>query len=260
MFIFVANMYPTKHSILRKLKTNPTWTKFIAGGILADGTSLWEDLQPIQQLYKEFHNLIDLSKLPESNYQEGNIPAGKFIIVDPATDKPGSDAVGIGYFEIHDAVPMLMEVTEERLSPGDTIREALRMALEHGCYLIAIEANAYQHSLLYWFEFICQQLGIIGIEVVPIYPGIRSKNARILSCFKEYLAGEIFVHPDCKLEVHMQITQFNPLKKDNSDNILDLLTYAPRIVVEYGEYLVNNNTINQQEWNATTVQAINSPF
>lgn len=284
MFIFVANMYPTKHSILRKLKTNPTWTKFIAGGILADGTSLWEDLQPIQQLYKEFqndlamghpeifyaevlndenastNNLIDLSKLPESNYQEGNIPAGKFIIVDPATDKPGSDAVGIGYFEIHDAVPMLMEVTEERLSPGDTIREALRMALEHGCYLIAIEANAYQHSLLYWFEFICQQLGIIGIEVVPIYPGIRSKNARILSCFKEYLAGEIFVHPDCKLEVHMQITQFNPLKKDNSDNILDLLTYAPRIVVEYGEYLVNNNTINQQEWNATTVQAINSPF
>lgn len=49
-FIFVANMYPTKWSILRRLKANTNWTKFIAGGILADGTSLWEDLQPIAQL------------------------------------------------------------------------------------------------------------------------------------------------------------------------------------------------------------------
>ena len=57
MFLFVANMYPTKTSILRKLKSNPTWVKFIAGGILADGTSLWEDLQPIQQLLSEFETI-----------------------------------------------------------------------------------------------------------------------------------------------------------------------------------------------------------
>jgi hypothetical protein len=54
MFIFVGNMYPTKWSLLRRLKTNPEWIKFIAGGIIqkADGTieSLWEELQPLKQL------------------------------------------------------------------------------------------------------------------------------------------------------------------------------------------------------------------
>jgi len=48
MFLFVANMYPTKWSILRKLKHNYTWIKFIAGGINHKGESLWEELQPIE--------------------------------------------------------------------------------------------------------------------------------------------------------------------------------------------------------------------
>jgi hypothetical protein len=284
MFIFVANMYPTKHSILRKLKANDTWVKFIAGGILADGTSLWEDLQPIAQLTKEFkndlamgkpeifysevlndenasaNNLIDLSKLPESSYQEGDISAGSFIIIDPSNDKKNSDAVTIGYFEIHDALPLVKELIEGKFSPGDTIREAISLALKHNCGLIVVESNAFQYSLIYWFEFICTQLNVTGIEAVPIYSGVTSKNARILTMFKSYAAGEFFVHAECKLEVHMQITQFNPLRTDNTDGILDLLTYAPRVLVEYTEELAANSVIAQQDFNATEVPLHNSPF
>lgn len=68
-FIFVGNMYPTKFSILRKLKYNDTWVKFIAGGILADGSSLWEDLQPIAQLTKEFENDLAMGR-PEIFFSE----------------------------------------------------------------------------------------------------------------------------------------------------------------------------------------------
>jgi len=284
MFLFVANMYPTKHSILRKLKDNPKWTKFIAGGILADGTSLWEELQPIEQLLSEFqndlemghpeifysevlndenaaaNNLIDISKLPAVPYQEGDIAAGNFIVIDPATDKIGSDAVSVGYFEIHDASPILMELAEGRFSPGETIRKALTMALTHNCRLIAVEANAYQYSLLYWFEFICQQMGIMGIEAVPVYSGVRNKNARILEMFKGYAAGEIYVHDNCKADVHVQVTQFNALKRDNTDGLLDLLTYAPKVVAEYGEYVVAQNIIETQEYDALEVVEFNSPF
>jgi hypothetical protein len=284
MFIFVANMYPTKHSILRKLKDNPTWVKFIAGGILADGSSLWEELQPIAQLTREFqndlamghpeifysevlndenasaNNLIDLSKLPLSTYQEGDISAGNFIVIDPSNDKVGSDAVSIGYFEIHDAVPMLMELREGRFSPGDTIRTALNLSLTHNCRLIAVEANAFQYSLLYWFAFMCEQLGIAGVEAVPIYSGVTAKNSRILTMFKSYAAGEFFVHDECKLDVHMQITQFNPMRKDNTDGILDLLTYAPRVVQEFQEFIVSGNLLEQQEYNAVEVPEFNSPF
>lgn len=284
MFLFVANMYPTKWSILRKLKSNPTWIKFIAGGILADGTSLWEELQPIEQLMSEFENdlsmghpeifysevlndenasantLIDLSKLPDVPYSDGDIPAGNFIVIDPANDKINSDAVSVGYFEIHDASPILMELQEGRFSPGDTIRKALSYALTHNCRLIAVESNAYQYSLLYWFDFICQQLGIIGIEAVPIYSGGRSKNARILEMFKAYSKGELYVHDQCKLEVHMQITQFNPMRRDNTDGLLDLMTYAPRVVAEFGEFVVTQGIIESQEYESLEVPDFNSAF
>jgi len=284
MFLFVANMYPTKWSILRKLKSNPKWVKFIAGGILADGTSLWEDLQPIEQLMSEFendlsmgkpeifysevlndenasqNNLVDLSKLPESPYTEGDIPGGNFIIIDPATDKLGADEVSVGYFEVHNALPCLMELTEDRLSPGDTIRTALTYALTHNCRLIAVESNAYQYSLLYWFEFICQQMGIVGIEAVEIYSGSRSKNARILEMFKGLAAGEIFIEEKAKAAAYSQIISFSPMRRDNTDGVLDLLTYAPKVIEMYGEFIVANNLLESQEYEALEVPEFNSPF
>ena len=284
MFLFVANMYPTKLSILRKLKDNPNWVKFIAGGILADGTSLWEELQPIKQLLKEFqndlasghpeifysevlndenvsaNNLIDLSQLPDVPYAEGDISAGNFIVIDPSNDKLDSDAVSVGYFEVHDAYPILMELEEGRFSPGETIKKALTFCLTHNCRLIAVEANAYQYSLLYWFDFICEQMGIQGIEAVPIYSGSRAKNTRILEFFKGYAKGELFAINEAKLSLHLQITQFNPLKRDNTDGVLDLMTYAPRVIQEFGEFVVSANIIESQEFDAVDVPDFNTPF
>lgn len=278
-FIFVANMYPTKWSILRRLKANPNWIKFIAGGILADGTSLWEDLQPIAQLTREFendlaagrpeifysevlndenassNNLIDLSLLPPLPYDPDDIPppAGRFIIIDPSGNKSNSDATAIGYFEVHDARPVLRSLINERLSPGDTIRKAIELGLRNNCRLIAVESVAYQATLNYWFNFICQQQGIFGFEAVEVYPGGWSKNSRILAMLKSYAAGEIFVDTECKPQVHLQITQFNPLKTDNTDDVLDLLTYAPKVIEAYGAYLISNDIIMSQEINAIPV-------
>ena len=273
-FIFIANMYPTKWSILRQLKTNATWIKFITGGILENGESLWEELHPIKQLLRDFqnnlamgkpeifysevlndenassNNLIDLSLLPALPYQQDDIPpaAGKFIIIDPAGNKSHSDATAIGYFEIHDSRPVLRKLVNERLSPGDTIRKAIQLGLENTCKLIAIESVAYQASLAYWFQFICQQQGLIGFEAVEVYPGGWSKNSRILNMLKSYAAGEIFVDLECRPVVHLQITQFNPLKTDNTDDVLDLLCYAPKVMEEYGAFLITGDIIAAQEF------------
>lgn len=273
MFLFVANMYPTKWSILRLLKHNPNWTKFIAGGILADGTSLWEELQPIEQLKREFqndlamgkpeifyaevlndenassNNLIDLSRLPSLPYQEGDIPGGKFVIIDPSGNKARSDNTAIGYCEVYDGKPALRKLTNKRLSPGETIRQAILYCLENNCRLVAIESVAYQASLCYWAQFICQQLGIQGIEFVEVYPGGYSKNSKILDMLKSYAKGELFVDPECKVEVHLQITQFNPLKNDNVDDVLDLLCYMLKIIENFGEYIIASNILQEQEFN-----------
>lgn len=288
MTLFIANMYPTPHSILKKLKANSQWIKFIAGGILADGTSLWEELQPIKQLLLEYqadlesghpeifhsevlndedasvNNLVDFSKLPAYPYDDGEIAAGKFIVIDPATDKTNADAVSLGYFEVLDGKPVAREITEGRLSPGDTIKEALRLCSKWSCGLVVIEANSYQYTLKYWSEQICRQMGIIGITFIDIYSGKLSKNSRIMTMFKAYAKGEIYVHPSCVSPVHAQIRGFNPLKTNNVDGVLDLLTYAPRVVEEFANLIAIQTIEGQQEFTALSNQVFteqeNCPF
>ena len=90
-------------------------------------------------------------------------------------------------------------------------------------------------------------MGIVGIECVEVYPGGFSKNSRILNMFKGLQSGEIFVAPECKSEVFIQIMQWNPMRRDNADDILDLLAYAPKVLEMYGEYVVAWNQIIQQD-------------
>lgn len=285
MFLFIANMYPTKWSILRRLKQNKTWVKFIAGGILENGTSLWEELQPIAQLLRELendiamghpeiffaevlndehaaiNNLIDLSKLPPRPYEPGDICSGNYIIIDPSNNKKQSDAVAIGYYEVFNGYPVLRKIIEEQLSPGDTIRETITLCLTYGCRLVAIESVAYQASLNYWAKFICEQLQIVGIEFVEVYPGTIHKNSRILSMLKSYAAGEIFVDEEVTSQVHLQITQWNPLKREgNTDGILDLLTYATKVLESFGDYIISQNILGGQVFETAKVWEFNSAF
>ena len=263
LYVFLANMYPTPHSILKKLKHNSNWIKFIAGGILNDGTSLWEEVQPLSQLLEEFDNdlnsghpeifysevlndetasintAIDISKIPVVDTSE-EISIGNFIVIDPSNDKENSDMVSIGQFSIINGTTVLKELIDDRLSPGDTVREALQLALRTKTYLIVVEGNAYQYSLLYWFKQVSLQYGIQGINFEPIYSGKQAKNTRILNMFKQLTAKEPEVMIDDKVRsmVLSQITSFNPLKGNNVDNILDLLTYAPRVAAEMPHLLV----------------------
>ncbi len=286
LFIFVANMYPTKWSLLRKLKYNPEWIKFIAGGILSDGTSLWEELQPIAQLISEFKNdlamgrpeifysevlndenasanfLVDFSLIPALPFQEGDIPGGNFVVIDPASGKLGSDDVAIGYFEVYEGLPVLRQLKNGRFSPGDTIRHALEFCLTNNCRLVAVESVAYQSTLNYWFKFICEQKGIYGIEAVEVYPGMNSKNSRILSMFKGLMAGEVFVDTSVRPQVHLQIQQFNPLKTDNQDDILDLLTYANKVMELYAEYIQITSVLLTGEYDSIQIlpPQLTSPF
>jgi hypothetical protein len=277
MFLFLANMYPTKGSLLRRFKSNSNWVKFICGGILADGTSLWEELHPIKQLLREYendkaagradifyaevlndetaqaNNIINLSELPPTPFRPGDPSAGSFIIIDPSNDKANSDAVSIGLFEIHDTIPYLSQLVEGRLSPGETIHAALKMALASGTSIIAVESNAYQYSLLYWFGVVTQQMGIMGIQAVEVYSGNMSKNSRILKMFAALKAGEIFYAPSTAPAVNSQITQFNPLRRDNTDGILDLLTYAPKVIEIYGQAIISSMILESQEVNSIPI-------
>jgi hypothetical protein len=284
LFIFCGNMYPGPNSILKKLKSNPNWIKFISGAILADNTALWPQLRPLKDLLAELdndiamghpeiffsevlndteagiNNKVDISAIKQWPWAEHERPQAKVILVDPSANKKGGDDVAIGYVEVYDGKCGLREVVEKKLSPGNTIRQALIMALRTGTRVIAVESTAYQYSLLYWFGYICNELGITGIECVDLYSGSHSKNSRITEMLKALTQGEAFVHDSIRNQVAHQIANWNPLKRDNVDGILDLLTYMPRALELYGYAMATEVDPHVIEASGTEVLEFNSSF
>lgn len=259
VFIFIANMYPTPGSILKKLKNNKDWISFIVGGITSDGQSLWEELQPLSQLLEEYEKDlnaghpeiflsevlndenagikagIDITKIPQFPFDDDELPQGRAIIIDPSLDNPTSDYNGVGLMGIYDGIPTLERVKLKRFTPLELIKTAMIMAMETGTRLICVENIAYQASLLFWFEKICVDNGITGFHFMPLNVGGKSKNAKIMSTLKELERKEIYVKPEVRSLLINEVIKFNPLKKNNQDTCLDLLTFVKKVVEQYAD-------------------------
>lgn len=272
LYIYIGNMYAGAGCILRKLKHNSTWVSFIAGGILADGESIWPELQSKEMLLQEFANDIemghpeifcaevlndeaagsrsgiDISKIPIVNEEVFSLePQGSFIIIDPATDKKQADNTEIGYFEIYDGVPILETIVTGVFSPSETIEKTLRLCLIKNCKVIGVESNAYQYSLLFWFNHFIQQLEIEGIHLCEIYSGSMSKNNRIKEMLKELLTGVVQLGAKVRSLVINEIVNWNPLRNDNVDNKLDVVAYAMKMIEGYGHLMEFDGSLQEQE-------------
>lgn len=264
IFIFVGNMYPFEGSILRKLKHSPEWLSFITGAILADGNSLWPEHRSLEDLLAElasdtemghpeifFSEVmndedsgtvsgIDVSKIPLApDYLDVLDAQGGCIIIDPALGKKGKggDDIGIGAFLIYDGKPVFREVISEKLNPGETIHKATALAVKYNMQLIICEGGAYQATLIYWFNQVYAQLGITGINVGEITTGGMQKNARISAALKQILKGDIILHRTMRNQFIYQVTQWNPLKQANKDEILDLAAYIYKAMELYPEWM-----------------------
>lgn len=289
-FVFVGNMYPTPYSILKKLKKNPKWIKFICGGILTNEvgvSSLWEELQPLQQLLNELDNDLEmghedifaaevlndenaklntrvkLDKINEWPYNsELDQPQGKFIIIDPATKKVGkqTDLITISGFDVYDGTAALVAIDEGNYTPRENIMRGIYMALKMGCTLIGVESTAYQSTLLYWFGEVCKELGIEGFQFVELQTGGYSKNSRIANGIKMAAKGEIRIHPQVRATFLNQLSAWNPIKRDNIDGILDTVAYVPSMIEQYSHMMTIEGVIENQEAESAVVRMQNCGF
>lgn len=263
-YIYIGNMYPDLEikkglytCLLRNLQKNGSWVSFIVGAILADGKALWEDLQPLAQLlgdlqqdldmgcpeifFSELLNdpasasssLLDTSKLIPFTKTVGDFHVGSMVIIDPSAGKKKSDDLVIGYVEIYDGRPILIEMKRGKFSPMEMIDQALGLCYKYGCGAIAVESVAYQSTALFWFAHVCEQRGITGIDLIEMLPHGVSKQARIINnFFKPWMKDEIGVHENHHSEVLAQAVRFNPMKTDNQDDILDVMAYAMQMLME----------------------------
>lgn len=277
IYVYIGNMYPGDDCIVEQLRKNPDWTSFIIGAILADGTSLWEDLHPIKSLLKGLRMAIsngtthlffaellndnstvaltgfDQRRLkPWHPYYDINEPEAKFIVIDPSGKKKTSDPTAIGLFKVYEGVPWLVKLARAILTPKETIRQTLSFGLEHGCQFVFVEDIAYQDSLLFWFDDICRTEGIRGFTFLPINRGNKSKNVAIVAMLKQLqgtqLLGytekaepELGVHPSLITDVVFDALKFNPTTTNNSDDLLDILAYASTVYLQHRVLLANSS-------------------
>ena len=276
--VFLGNMYPdvplgerqldeSKQlytCLLRNLQRNPEWMTWVTGGILADGTALWEAVHSKEALlsdlrqdtalgqqeiwFAEIQNdpaavsgkWLDPSKIPEYPYNEFDLVIGKFLVIDPSLGKKKSDDQIVALFYVYDDKgPVLREVRNIQKSAPDLVKEVLEWCLEERIPLVAAESVAYQATLLQWFAFFVSKLGIEGINFVGVTPRGMSKPSRILAYFKGLMAGRTWLHEDAKPLVLAQAQLYQPQKSDNIDDILDTGAYGEDVFVQYStEYLL----------------------
>jgi hypothetical protein len=257
-YIFIGNMYP-QNSILEKLKNNHQWKSLIVGGITSEGESLWEELKPIQELLDEYESDtlmnhpevfisevlnsteialasgIDISQIPYIPEYLLSVDSGEgsFILIDPSSGKKSGDDCSISHYEVMDEKPVFDELLTGTFTPLETIRHAIGMGLRRNTRLIGVEGVAYQSTLLFWFEKYCEDEGISGFHFVELSPKGQAKNNRIKRGLTKLLAGEIYLHPNVRSLVVSQIVDWNPLKVNNTDDVIDPIGYIEEILRDH---------------------------
>ena len=128
--------------------------------------------------------------------------------------------------------------------------------------LIIVESVAYQATLIYWFNVVYQQLGITGINVGEISPEGMQKNARIRAGLKDLLAGKFLLHKDVRSATIYQITQWNPLKTTNKDEIPDIMAYIFKVIEIYAHWipLLIVENMNVSDATASHTSDLDLPF
>lgn len=261
--VYIGNKYNSDFCILSALEDNKDWKTLVTGAILADMRPLWPELKPIETILRDMARAIRSGnfagfaaeilndakvraldtfredKLLKWKYASHELPQAQFIIIDPSGESEESDDTGICHVVAYDGVPWVKSYLLGKMSPLQTIVAAIKLGISLDCPHIFVESVAYQKSLLFWFNFIVKRYGITGFTILPCNPHGASKNSRIISFLRSTQSGEIGIHPDAMPDFIMQTFKFDPARKKNKDEALDLGAYALEI------YTANSDMLTQ---------------
>lgn len=293
-FIYIGNKFSAKGTILKILQKNPNWLTAIFAGILADGSSLWPEFRSTEDLMEEFRgdiamgtpeafvaevmnddtsaitSVFDISKVPVCPIFEDALVIGSFILIDVAGHKNTANKTAIMRYNFYGNCTVLEEIDAGIFTPGDCIRRTLQACLKYNIPAVGCETVAYQASLLWWFQEICRQVGVEGIQFVELHPKGVTKNARIMAMFRTLVGSKtddmkteptLYLREQTKPEFFWEITQFKPAKTDNADDIIDNASYVEQMIQDHGMHILNNiPTEWNREFHEAKVLDFNSAF
>jgi hypothetical protein len=112
---------------------------------------------------------------------------------------------------------------------------------------------------LFWFEKHCEDEGITGFEFVELSPKGQAKNNRIKRGLLQLLAGEIYLAPNTRSLVITQALEWDPLRVNNTDDIIDPIGYVEEVMRDY-DMLIVKNTFDTEVYAGTATHAATISF
>jgi hypothetical protein len=263
MIIYSGNMYPNRNNcILAKFEDHPDWVSLITGCILADGKSLWEEVRPLRNLWRQFKHdealgrahiwfaeymnqswLDKISLLPNElpivpMLPEECVPDCGVCIIDPAGLKRTSDDNVLAFTYFIDNIGCVVKLVVGQSDPEHPIRtpkEVIKVAIQQclilGIRVIVIEDVAYQSTLQFWFEEILKEQGLEDhFRFLPINPGSANKEKRIIASTKNLYDGSwFFLRDDDRVRYVFQGMSYKIGKPKQKDDILDTCAYIEEL-------------------------------
>lgn len=277
--IYLGNMY-NEECMLNQLRKSPDWVSLISAGLLSNGESLWPEFRTKASLLSDYRQALQFGKAhlflaevmndptaaPLDFFDVSLVPAFRlpidiepdacFIVVDPATGKNESDNTAMALIYVIDGKPLVRKIKSGKWADEATVEEALEWCAQYPVSLIAVESVAYQITLMYYINRVIAQRGLSTIQSVPIAPRGVSKPKRIKDFLDKWIAGEVFVHPEVDPTVRMYAVRYNPLKKTNEDDELDVCAYADPTLAQYWNQLQYVGVVADQENGECRVRGI----
>ncbi len=283
LIVYIGNMY-SDTCMLYQLKQNSRWISLITGAILETGVPLWPELHSMEDLLDGYLHDVEMQEedvwfaevmndpiakatslisgtIPKAPYLfEEEMPDGVFITLDPAGFRNNSDDNVIVVHYVFDGKTTIRHIEAGNKNPEQLVIDTLKLTLDHGASVIAIEETGYQMSLLYWMNKYLADWNITGVHVVPLKPRNRSKESRIRLFVEELMEGSYSIHDSCRAMWIWQAMKYKLGKKDNKDDILDAGAYGLDVRNEYWHLVTNlRNKLHALDHSVHVVED-NTPF
>ncbi|MCK5776007.1 MAG: hypothetical protein KAH25_07525 [Bacteroidales bacterium] len=253
--IFVGNKYLGDRTIMKILESHPSWTSFIVGAILKDGSALWEKVRSRMSLLAEYvddvmggnadafltemlngdtqglFSGLDIDSIPLWKEQYDSEPViAKSLIIDIATDKRTVDQCVLMTVNFTAEFSYISRIQVGKWNHKELARKAVEQSVEDGCPLICYEDVAFQHIMNKEITDILEGANIYTTSVMPVSPKGESKNSRIINLFfKLLMSGHIKLTNETFGICVGQISTFNASRTDNLDDIIDTAGYISQI-------------------------------
>lgn len=251
----------SKFSILNDHIQDPEWDSMLFGVLKADGTPLWPELWPIEDIKADFRTyqfqnqiatwyaeMMNLPMAPSGRIirldqikygapiapNSGNYQYG-FITVDPAiSDKTWghNTAIVVHVFTGASWVPVEV-VAEKGLSPQALFQILVKLCQKWHLHVVGIESVAYQAALMPLFNGYMKHVeGVPWLQFVPVPAGMNTKTQRI-SAWASMLMSKEYTLPIGDLYIVNQLLAYDPTAESNDDDVIDSCAQAPYMLKNY---------------------------